>query len=242
MTPRTRVGNDVVDLRDPRLEGKTADRRFLERILDGTERRTLADASHPDIELWCLWAAKEAAFKVTSKVLGAPPPFEHRAFGARWIPGREEGRGQTVVRTGTVRYRETETGVVVLSHRGEALHAVAYTTGVQWGALAPGLALLDEPGAPWAGSLPTLEERLTPREADAVHSRPSAAVRLAARAALAEEMEVEEGRLEIVCAPGPSGRRPPRVFLDGAPTDADVSLSHAGRWIAWVVAGSASRV
>jgi hypothetical protein len=75
--------------------------------------------------------------------------------------------------------------------------------------------------------------RLSDREGDAVHSLESAAVRVAARAALAASMLVAEDRLEIVCDPGPYGRRPPRVCLDGASTGADVSLSHAGRWIAW---------
>ena len=39
------------------------------------------DASdRPDELLWRLWAAKEAAFKVVSKIRGAPPLFVHPAF------------------------------------------------------------------------------------------------------------------------------------------------------------------
>jgi hypothetical protein len=48
-------------------------------------------------------------------------------------------------------------------------------------------------------------------------------------------MGVPEHRLEIVCAPGPTSQRPPRVLLDGAETEADVSLSHDGRLIAWAL-------
>ena len=60
-------------------------------------------------------------------------------------------------------------------------------------------------------------------------------MRLGARAALSTALGVEEGRLEIVCAPGATGRRPPRVLLDGSPAAADVSLSHHGNWIAWAI-------
>ncbi len=80
-----------------------------------------------------------------------------------------------------------------------------------------------------------LAARLTDRELEAVYSRESAAVRLGARADLAELLRVDQGRLEIVCAPGPAGRRPPQVLLDGHQAPADVSLSHDGRLIAWVL-------
>jgi hypothetical protein len=48
-------------------------------------------------------------------------------------------------------------------------------------------------------------------------------------------MTVDEARVEIVCAPGPASQRPPRVLLDGRDAEADVSLSHDGRWIAWAL-------
>jgi hypothetical protein len=84
-------------------------------------------------------------------------------------------------------------------------------------------------------ALRALMASLSPKEADAVHSAPSAAVRLGARRALARALAVEERRLEIVCDPGATGRRPPRVLQDGRPACADVSLSHHGEWLAWSV-------
>lgn len=68
-----------------------------------------------------------------------------------------------------------------------------------------------------------------------MHSFPSAAVRMLARAALAETLGAHEGDVEIVCDPGVTGRRPPRVFLRGEPAPCDVSLSHHGRWVAWAL-------
>ena len=73
----------------------------------------------------------------------------------------------------------------------------------------------------------------TDRERDAVYSRESAAVRVGARGDLATLLGVSEERIEIVCSPGPTSQRPPRVLLDGEQAEADVSLSHDGSWIAW---------
>ena len=98
------------------------------------------------------------------------------------------------------------------------------------------LARLDEARATWSAPRAELESRLTPRELEAVHSLASAAVRIGARAAIADALAVAEHRLEIVCAPGKPGRRPPAVLLDGDPATVDVSLSHDGNWIAWAFA------
>jgi len=98
-----------------------------------------------------------------------------------------------------------------------------------------GLGRLDDAGAPWAAGLDELLRRFTPREADAIHSLASAAVRLGARRALAARAGVEEHRLQIVSRPGTTGRRPPFVLLDGREAPADVSLSHAGAWIGWAL-------
>jgi phosphopantetheinyl transferase (holo-ACP synthase) len=233
------VGNDVVDLTAERTRGKSSHQRFLDRILDPIERDYVASSSSPDFELWCLWAAKESAYKIASKLRETPPPFEHAAFGVRWSPDAADAAGD---RAGTVRWQELE--VVAMVTPGEGfVHAVAHampTDSRPSGDASPametiGVAVrrMDEDGAPWQGAYEALLKRLTPREADAVHSPASLAVRLGARAALAETLDVEEARLEIVCAPGQTGRRPPWVFLDGEPTGTDVSLSHDGPWLAW---------
>ena len=81
--------------------------------------------------------------------------------------------------------------------------------------------------APWAGTREELEAELTTRELDAVHSHASAAVRIGARAALAEALSLDVSRLQIVCAPGATGRRPPLVLLDDAPGASDLEASKA---------------
>ncbi|GMV06006.1 MAG: hypothetical protein AMXMBFR53_22830 [Gemmatimonadota bacterium] len=218
---RAFVGNDVVDLTDPRTRDKHRDERFVARVLSEEERGILAAAPDPATELWRLWAAKEAAYKVVSKLLGEPPVFVHAAFPVTWAAGAARRRA------GLVEHGEVRIPVEVGWDEAR-VHAVAVSPGVE---VAPEAEVAEAGDA----SLEELLGRLTSREADAVHSPASASVRLAARRDLARRLDVEEARLEIVCAPGVTGRRPPRVLLDGHPATADVSLSHHGRWIAWAI-------
>jgi len=238
------VGNDVVDLGNPRTEGRAADERFVRRVFAEQERAVIGGSPEPDLELWCLWAAKEAGFKAISKLVGEPPPFVHRSFTVAWTtdaspPGGSPvgGDSRDVIRRGRVTWQGRRAEVRVALHAG-SVHAVAHAARAgspQGVTVRPRVARLDRPGSPWTGTLEDLLPRFTDREADAVYSLPSAAVRVGARGELAELLEVAEERLEIVCAPGPTSQRPPRVLLDGDETEADVSLSHDGPLIAWAL-------
>ena len=221
------VGNDVVDLRDPGTLDKHTDARFLGRVLGAVERAGVEAAAYPHAELWALWAAKEAAFKVVSKLRGKPPVFAHAAFAVEWTDVKP------VRWVGSVTYEQVRIPVVVERH-DSFLHAVA-AVGAEVTAPILGAESLAGPPGGWGEELEALLPRFTAREADAVHSLPSAAVRLRARTALAAALSVEESALEIVCDPGVTGRRPPRVLLNGLPAPADVSLSHHGGWIAWAI-------
>lgn len=235
------VGNDVVDLGNPRVEGKERDARFLARILDPSERAVVEASDDPALDLWSMWAAKESAFKIASKLRSVPPAFSHPAFLVTWSdsPSRECVYG-AATRAGQVRYEEDLTVRVAIVRLQRAVVAVALPAG----APAPAASIhtggavlsLDEHAPAWVRAPEVLLGSLTAREAEAVHSHASAAVRVGARRALAEALGVDETRLEIVCDPGPVGRRPPRVLLDGRAARADVSLSHDGPWIAWAYA------
>ena len=227
MTPAPVVGNDIVDLLDPRTAGKHADRRFIARVLDDGERVALSQAEDPAVALWAFWAAKEAAYKVASKLRGAPPLFAHAAFAVTWTESEPDGWA------GRVAYEELQIPVVV-ARSGAVIHAVA-AFGAAVGSALLGSERLGEPPEAWNARLAELLPRFTEREADAVHSLPSAAVRIRARSALAAVLAAEEADLEIVCDPGVTGRRPPRVLLRGRAAPADVSLSHHGSWVAWAV-------
>ena len=244
------VGNDVVDLGDPRVLGKASNVRFLERIFAEEERAAVVAAPNPDLELWQRWAAKETAYKAVSKLRGSPPTFAHRAFVVSWTyPGEHDSRPR--LRSGSVKYESTIVDIEAAWDR-ETVHVVGWVADMPRARtgdrrpedglrpdghrLTSRLARLDEVGSAWSGPLTELEQRLTPRELEAVHSRASLAVRIAARAAIADALGVSEHRVEIVCAPGKPGRRPPAVLVDGERDTVDVSLSHDGDWIAWAFA------
>jgi phosphopantetheine--protein transferase-like protein len=236
MKPDVVLGNDVVDLKEPRSAAKATDERFVARVLTAAERAGLARSDDPNLELWSLWAAKEAAYKVVSKLRGEPPVFEHAAFVSSWSLATPRIASESEVRSGVVRHGNIRVSVSVI-HRAGVLHAVAHThrTPTMDVAVQVGLERLDDASAPWAGGLDQLLRRFTPRETEAIHSVASAAVRIGARRALAALAGVDERRLEIVCRPGIMGRRPPFVMLDGREAAADVSLSHAGGWIGWAL-------
>jgi hypothetical protein len=220
------VGVDVVDLADPRCQGKHEDERFIGRILGGAERDRLERSEDRATVLWRLWAAKEAAFKVATKVRGAAPPFVHAAFRVEPVDatpgfGFVEWEDQRI----RVHWHQEPGRVGVVGWNG-----IADPEAIEWG-WGPDAALDPEPGS----ALEPLLERLTERERRPVHSRGSALVRLAARAAAAVALAVEESRVEVVSGEGPKGRTPPHVLLDGEVAPLDVSLSHHGRWLAWAI-------
>lgn len=237
-TPRVRVGNDVVDLSEPRSRGKSESAAFLRRVFTESESHWInagEDLDARDRRLWTLWAAKETAFKIFSKVLGAPPVFIHKAFECEPV---EESGGW-----GRVRWRGRE-ATMVLQQQGDLLHMVG------WGDSAPPDSELlsrarvreldtavrradgPDPDEEWARFL---DFHFSAEEARPIHSLPSALVRLSARREAAVAMGVQESRVELICGEGPKGRMPPRLLVDRSPTTLDVSLSHHGRFIAWVL-------
>jgi len=229
------VGNDVVDLSDPRCRGRSESRRFLARVYTAAETARIRGSDAPDRTLWLLWAAKEAAFKVVSKVAGEPPPFVHAAFDVS-----VSGSGQTPVR-GHVTHFDRRVPFVAELGPGW-IHLVAWWDGaasvdpppeLRWS-----LSRVDEvlPGAQPDQLQAILEKRFTKRERPAVHSMASAAVRMAARDGVAAELGAEAGDLEIVCQGGAVGRTPPRLYVRGTPARTDVSLSHHGELVGWAAA------
>jgi phosphopantetheinyl transferase (holo-ACP synthase) len=248
------VGNDVVDLVSPRTAGRAADARFVARVLGADEQELLRASGGSDVELWSLWAAKEAGFKAISKVIGQQPAFVHRAFAVRWsrveaepVVGGHAPKAErehavdrddgTLVREGHVEHGERIASVSVRWLPG-AIHAVAVCAGGDGGRppeVQRRVARLEDPSSRWSAPLEELMLHFSAREADAIRSRESAAVRLGARADAARLLGVPEDRVEIVCDPGPSTRRPPRVLVEGREAHADISLSHDGGWIAWAI-------
>ena len=234
------LGNDVVDLSDPRCRGKASDRRFLRRVFTQRETAAILESPTPDLALWQRWAAKEAAFKAVSRLLSSPPPFEHARFQVALEPVSGESSSALSLSRGWVRYEGTR--VVCACHQNaDWVHAVAWYPGEggvdgEGPSIVTGLSPLEE-GDPEGedGWETRLRPRFSDREWGCVYSRPSAVTRLLARASMALTLGVGETRLEIVCGPGNPGRRLPHVLLDGKESGSSVSLSHHGKLSAWAL-------
>jgi len=233
------IGNDVVDLSDPRCQGRADDTRFLDRIFAPSEVGLVRDAADPNRTIWLLWAAKEVAFKVVSKIRGTPPPFAHAHF---------------IVETGSDSQDDAGTvhfGDVAVAFEERPTESVVHLVG--WGASDPATQSAAAPppdrgpigvvsdvrrvaevlaGASSLDLTALRESRFSDRERGAIHSLPSAAVRIAARAGISDLLGVDPREVEIVCD-GQVGRSPPKVWVGGEVSETDVSLSHHGDWIAW---------
>jgi phosphopantetheine--protein transferase-like protein len=221
------VGVDVVDLTADRLRNRRLSRRFLERVFTEEERDRIDAAEDPVAETWTLWASKEAGFKVASKILGNPPVFRHRAFQVTDPPRNPQT---------TLRYRDI---VLDLTVRADPDRIVVHAWNdpsslvmVSEMSCDEAEAVLEfrEPFEEWC------EAHFSRAERDAVHSRPSAFVRLLARRDAARFLDVAEDRLAVRCTPGRIGRRPPFLYLDGEELSfADLSFSHHGGQLAWAL-------
>jgi phosphopantetheine--protein transferase-like protein len=229
LTTRAWIGNDIVDLAEPGVAGKEQDRRFMDRVFTPDERARILASAAPTIALWKTWAAKEAAYKIASKIRGKVV-FAHRAFEV------EPGTTNTLGHSAKVRFDGLDIRVRWQTAR-DYVHCVGQLIQQSAG---------DASAAPRAprriisdivhhGHL--LYGTLTAAEQASVHSTPSARVRLVARR-LFERWELQGA--EVLRQWREWGWSPPVVALEGQPLAGfDVSLSHDGRFVAASVVGPA---
>lgn len=206
------VGNDVVDLLDPRLDRRPSRDRFDARICRPAECEAIRTAPDPSRERWCHWAAKEASYKLLRKqapeTIFSPIRFEVEFEpDAHGVGADAEGERRGHVVHGVERID------LWLRCRDGAVHALAtprrHRAGDDRGELVVGLRRLDD------------RDEITP----SLHSR---AVRRLAIATVAARLGVSTGRIAIV-----KRDRIPEFRFDGAPIGIDLSLSHHGRVVAF---------
>ncbi len=231
MFSRWHLGNDIVDLTDPRHAGKASDDRFLKRVFSEAEQTQIRATENRDRALWVRWAGKEAAFKTISKSRGAPPVFIHPTFEVTLFAPDDAPDDPPVTRFGQVLYQDSLLPLRI-EVVGTTLHAVTWVPGggrhsppFTWGSKET-----SSPGDDWKEALAPF---FSPGEWGCVSHQRSALARLAARKSMAASLGVEETELEIGCGPGKPGRRIPKVFLRGEEIPMDLTLSHHGRLLAW---------
>ncbi|WP_163407219.1 4'-phosphopantetheinyl transferase family protein [Flavobacterium ajazii] len=61
------IGNDVIDLRQSRIESNWQRKGFIEKLFTDTEKQLIKDYHNPEIMVWLLWSMKEAAYKIYNR-------------------------------------------------------------------------------------------------------------------------------------------------------------------------------
>jgi phosphopantetheinyl transferase (holo-ACP synthase) len=221
-----RVGNDIMDLLNPHVRGKSQNTRFRKRIFLPEEERLLLANSQPDAMLWALWTGKEAAYKAIQKdhldIPSAPRRYtvrfdsteERHEFiigtAVALLPGERHLKGTVTTPQGNVHLETLITASYV--------HSIAST----FLPAADARILWQVERLPCGNPSPDCE---------------SLYVRAAALRHLAQCLPGSSPKdIEIRRAQGPRGLGPPRVYFQGQETTIDISLSHEGAYVAYAFA------
>ena len=199
------VGNDVVDLQDAANAGKSRDTRLLKKILTDVEIEFVKNAEQPDKALWSLWACKETAYKVIKKYCSD----------IAFIPRR----WQTVFHNAP---SDCVEGKVIIS--GQSTVHIRLFTNADY---------VHCTGSDDQSVLDKLTwgvESLPKTETDA-----SIFVRQCLANRLTKHLSLNSHLIEIKRTRKNGELSPPWVYVCGGKTDMDISLSHDGRFVAYVV-------
>jgi hypothetical protein len=203
------VGNDIVDLAAPQAQGKTL--RHMQKILTPDEIDAVLKSGDPHSFLWMFWTAKEAAFKVFSKLFSGIS-FSPKQYSV--IIDHATHRGNVISPFGSVS--------LLLQTSKDWIHCISTTDdSVFFNSVKSGVEAID---------FSLFKDDCNRADVE------SNAVRLAARKNLAECLNVEPDIIDIIRAADHHGRlQPPTVRINGVATDMDmdISLSHDGRFIAY---------
>ncbi len=214
------VGNDVVDLHDPGSRPDAIHPRFDQRAFTQAERASIVASGAAHRIRWSVWAAKESAFKVASK-LDRGTRFLPREFAVRMI---SDARAEVNHRVGRIG--------VWLDQAEEWLHAVAApltrVAGVD--VLGPRDGVADHRPRGTHARLARVRTEDSASESDG----PSLEVRELARKGIGSFLRICPGEIELASDGGIPVlcRRQRRLPVD-------VSLSHHGRFVAcaWALHG-----
>lgn len=215
------IGNDVVDLAERSSAGKGRDARFITRICAPQEQRALERSPHPDVTLWCLWSAKEAAYKIALK-RDVDTVFAKQRFLTTDVPtvAAESGFYES-----SVDYEEMSIPVR-WTVTGEYVHCVGYWPqgSITWEDVLQAVAPLSEP---------TLQGPLSTQELSSARSVHSRRARLLAKRLLAHRGFPD---VEVVRERAADYWKAPRLWRHGERLkNCDLSLSHHGRFVAVAV-------
>jgi phosphopantetheinyl transferase (holo-ACP synthase) len=237
-----------VDLREPANTGKSRNSRFLKKILTDAEIEFVQNAENPDMALWSLWACKETAYKVIKKSF-PDAAFLPRRWAVIFNPARlgfprhqpEEGfaaaRGRsryycepTAPAGGSTKFQSVYSyGEVVIPGKDRVY--IRLTSNPQYVHCvgADVLTALDK--LIWSVDALPEKEKINP----------SLYLRNYLGQSLAKHFSGNFRHIKIKRTRENGELQPPLVYINGRKTDIDISLSHDGRFIAYVVSQTEKR-
>jgi hypothetical protein len=199
------IGNDVVDLTDPRAVGKSQDIRFMDRVFTMNEQKAIFNHNNRDVFLWSLWAGKETAYKAICKihpdVSSAPRRYEIELFSSA---GLVPERGAAHTPFGLVSIR--------LFVRSDHLHCVGVTEDIDMDSVMWNVSKIDQ------------DRSSSDYQSDIVRKM----TKQKASCYLNESPDT----IEIIRERGRHGLGPPVLYVRNTKTAIDISMSHDGRFVA----------
>jgi len=223
------VGNDIVDLKTPATQNKNSDTRFINRVFTPYEQEIIHSSKIANRTLWLLWAAKETAYKLFSK-LSAPPVFSHRSFQCHIDKTNARQTDFSI----TVSY-DGQDIVVDLLTTDLYVHAQSSTGDGSSHFTDTGIKKLSPNDTLRWNDQEWMESHFTEAERAAIHNVESALVRFYCKQHLSKLTGIPGEQWEIIRPTCENKPQPPYLTLDGRHTDFDVSLSHHGAWLAWML-------
>jgi len=199
------IGNDVVDLTDPRAMGKSRDIRFMDRVFTMKEQKAIFSHDNRDLFLWSLWAGKETAYKAICKihpaVSSAPRRYEIELFSPT---GSFPERGVAHTPVGLVSIR--------LFVRADHLHCVGITDGPDMDSVMWNVGKIDQDRVS-SDYQSDIVRKMIKREASCY-------------------LNESPGAMNINREMGRHGLGPPVLYVRNTKTAIDISMSHDGSFVA----------
>lgn len=223
------LGNDIIDLNEAGIKGKSSNVRFVNRVFCEEEKAAISFSQNPDLTLWMFWAAKETAFKIVSKIAG-PQVFSHKKFETVITEqiSSKKFRGEVVYDRWLIQVKITADTkyihAVGVESEADALQFYSKKQKV--------LQLRHSEIKDWQ-SRNRWAEQFTKKELESINFAESALIRFYCKKSIAKELKISPSRLQII-RPSKAGKpQPPFLLLDDKKTNIDISLSHHGMWLGY---------
>lgn len=227
------VGNDIVDLTGERT-GKHLDKRFLKRVFTKNEKELIEYSSRPDKIIWMIWAAKESAYKIISKIY-PQTIFSHKKFEVNLECLKDIKKKHFTV-TSNVRYKNSnlEIEIECWNDKVSAKGFFSEKEGLVNKRIFSDIKKLTASKKTFWSKEKNIDNYFSSEEKKSIRHPSSALVRYMIKKDISSKLGIEVSRLRIIRPSYNSKMHPPFLMIDEKKSKIDISFSHHGRWISWV--------